>query len=442
MSTWSARRIFVSLLFCGCLPQKTGSTCGPGTHDEDGVCVADAPAGDDTGEPTGEGGGSDGGGSEGGGDGGSEGGTDTGAEGGGGDSGSDGSGTDGGGSDGGSEGGGDGGSDSGASGDYEVCASGGAPYTDLQDAIDDASDGDTIRVCSGTYSWVEIDRLELTLEGEDADTTFIDGDIHAGIAATDSTLVLSGFSIKGARNSDISAQGLYLKDSSATVTDVIFEGSADSGYTTLMDASDVTFSDVTFRNNQASGLVLSLNSGSVMLRHSQLYDNTGASDSVLMLYVDRGVTAEVSNNLFYAQDGTSTSGGGIHLYSTSDAWVYNNVFYQLPGYCGVLIAGEGVNFQNNIVMKGSGYTLCLNTADIGTVEYNLVEGYSSPYGFKLDATNLDVAPAFTDPDAGDFTLDAGFSEAIDAGNPLSGYNDPDGTRNDLGAYGGPLGSAW
>ena len=53
--------------------------------------------------------------------------------------------------------------------------------------------------------------------------------------------------------------------------------------------------------------------------------------------------------------------------------------------------------------------------------------------------NLSADPRFADADGGDYTLLDGFSPCIDAGNPLSGYNDADGTRNDMGAYGGPAG---
>ena len=50
---------------------------------------------------------------------------------------------------------------------------GGADYTVIQDAIDAASDGDTIYVYSGTYiEHVVIDRL-IKLQGEDKDTTII-----------------------------------------------------------------------------------------------------------------------------------------------------------------------------------------------------------------------------------------------------------------------------
>ena len=40
----------------------------------------------------------------------------------------------------------------------------------------------------------------------------------------------------------------------------------------------------------------------------------------------------------------------------------------------------------------------------------------------------------------DYNLDV-YSPCVDAGDPAAAFDDPDGTRNDLGAYGGPSG-AW
>jgi len=42
-------------------------------------------------------------------------------------------------------------------------------------------------------------------------------------------------------------------------------------------------------------------------------------------------------------------------------------------------------------------------------------------------------PGLVAPDAGDYTLLAD-SPSIDAGNPDAQFNDPDGTRNDMGAF--------
>ena len=53
--------------------------------------------------------------------------------------------------------------------------------------------------------------------------------------------------------------------------------------------------------------------------------------------------------------------------------------------------------------------------------------------------DLTADPQFIDPNLGDFTI-RDSSPMIDAGNPDSAHNDVDGSRNDMGAYGGPNGS--
>ena len=49
---------------------------------------------------------------------------------------------------------------------------------------------------------------------------------------------------------------------------------------------------------------------------------------------------------------------------------------------------------------------------------------------------ISANPLFVDEAVGDYHLQLG-SPCIDTGDPNPQYNDPDGTRNDMGAYGGP-----
>jgi hypothetical protein len=91
----------------------------------------------------------------------------------------------------------------------------------------------------------------------------------------------------------------------------------------------------------------------------------------------------------------------------------------------------------------------LDARDGGTVDVSTTAfwsnaddacGVRSPVGQR---GNVQVDPAFVDIAAGDFHLAPG-SPLVDAGPDAAGWADPDGSRNDVGAYGGPLslGGGW
>jgi len=94
--------------------------------------------------------------------------------------------------------------------------------------------------------------------------------------------------------------------------------------------------------------------------------------------------------------------------------------------------------MNNIVV-GEGDMIFQFSSTV-TATYNNVTGGIAGTG------NIDEDPNFTSPTTGsgisyngleaDWTLSNG-SLCIDAGNPDVAYNDPDGSQNDMGAYGGP-----
>ncbi|MBI3177059.1 MAG: right-handed parallel beta-helix repeat-containing protein [Chloroflexi bacterium] len=77
------------------------------------------------------------------------------------------------------------------------------------------------------------------------------------------------------------------------------------------------------------------------------------------------------------------------------------------------------------------------------VDYNLMWGQATLYAGKgqtqAGQNNFSANPLFVDAAHGDFHLRSG-SPAIDAGDPS--VLDADGSRSDLGAYGGPQGAGW
>ena len=143
-----------------------------------------------------------------------------------------------------------------------------------------------------------------------------------------------------------------------------------------------------------------------------------------------GSVAYIANNVIADNTYFGVSTG-------SDATVVNNTIHN----CRIGFSddsGYGPVFMNNIVTGCSMYGVygpsggtppALTYNDVWN---NAVNYYQATPGIGSDSLD----PVYTDSAGRDFHLQAG-SPCIDAGNPDPQYNDPDGTRNDMGAYGGP-----
>jgi len=136
--------------------------------------------------------------------------------------------------------------------------------------------------------------------------------------------------------------------------------------------------------------------------------------------------------------------------------IRNNLFYNNPAYCikrdpGVKVINntfdnnwrafeqydtDGVREAiNNIVTNSTSYGIYGNTrADQNDIAYNDVWNNYHDYATSgaADSTSISADPLYLDPANGDYRIIPG-SPCIDAGSPDPQYNDPDGSRNDIGA---------
>uniref|UniRef100_A0A832G8G7 Uncharacterized protein n=1 Tax=Ignavibacterium album TaxID=591197 RepID=A0A832G8G7_9BACT len=159
-------------------------------------------------------------------------------------------------------------------------------------------------------------------------------------------------------------------------------------------------------------------------------------------------TAKVFNNLIMAKE-FPTNLGGIGI-SNPPRYVYNNLIFGNAESDGTGIGINGTNLNlvkilNNLIVGGQ-YGIYSDNNPSGTVPayYNNIWMTDiKARGFTLDSTNISVDPMFVNEDTTQGQLDFHlqmFSPLIDAGDPS--IADLDGTRSDIGLYGGPFGERY
>ena len=105
-----------------------------------------------------------------------------------------------------------------------------------------------------------------------------------------------------------------------------------------------------------------------------------------------------------------------------------------------------MEFHNNIVAFNGGWGVFLDVASASeTLSYNnFHQNTSGNYGNTTVGANdvsLNPDPLFIDADTGNFALLSN-SPSKDAGRIGAAFNDPDGTRSDIGAYSGSAAAAF
>ena len=177
----------------------------------------------------------------------------------------------------------------------------------------------------------------------------------------------------------------------------------------------------------------------VTVRNSRIhgYSKTQSEQTIetlIGILVNKEASAFIENNVIYdcyenSWGGTETDCGmGIFIKPNSQASILGNVLW----HCFILFSGD----SNRMATRGDS----LIYAPLGTILRHNVLWKSSGEVDRIKGTvtgneNLDADPKFTDLANGDFTL-ASDSPCINKGPPDPQYNDRDGSRNDIGMFGG------
>ena len=165
----------------------------------------------------------------------------------------------------------------------------------------------------------------------------------------------------------------------------------------------------------------------------------------------------IDNNIVAYNDAEDLDGGGIWVANfTSGGEIINNTIvgnHAAEDGGGLCITTGTIPAYNNILAYNQAPTGAnLRVYDTGALVsgYNLYYvdgGGSGVVGMSAGEADQVAAPGFVNDPADGSPLDDDYhltegGMAIDAGDPDSSFDDRDGTRNDLGAFGGPLGDGF
>jgi uncharacterized protein YkwD len=146
---------------------------------------------------------------------------------------------------------------------------------------------------------------------------------------------------------------------------------------------------------------------------------------------DCQATALVTNSIF-----DYNRGAAIEAHTYALHYLVNNTI--VANGEGVILNNNQSEAENNIIVSNKGAGLAGPTETFPKVRYNNVWRNGIDYkGVKPGPGQLNLPPQFEDESNGDYRLQVS-SPCLDTGQPAAKYDDRNGSRNDLGAYGGPL----
>ena len=298
------------------------------------------------------------------------------------------------------------------------------PYNSIQDAVDNAASGKTIWVFPGSFqeTIVMTESHKIRSVGG-AEHTIIDGNwedtvFRLGLHYATSTTLIEGFTIyKG--NSDRRGAAVAVSGDSNVVVlrgnYFLQNASQDDSAVSVIGSSDVLIDRNWFVNNYSWGVSRLSRPACIMVDQSDV---------------------KIENNIFLNNRGDN-DGPCIKINSTvsQKATIRNNTFINNSNN---IFVAQPHTIQNNILTQSKQF----GVSNCKPIEYNNVWGNFQNYPSSSchdqigGNGNISVDPEFVDPLINDFRLQLN-SPVRDMGNPVPEFNDLDGSRNDLGAYGGP-----
>lgn len=349
--------------------------------------------------------------------------------------------------------------------DWYVDAFGAGDFTTIQDAIDSAKPGDWILVNPATYQEsIDFGGKSLVITSrEGSENTILDGvnDAYTVVAQHGETVEMAGFTVTGGRSAAV-----YVDFSSLHLEDVELSG-IDASYVINAAAADLELTRVTVENNRESYSTISMDRGSLQVNDSRITcgrSGYGIYQGHGYMQVDRSV---LTCNRGYPVYSVHTTGTLIRSILTGTVYVENEDDHDTDSISlrnSVLLGNYQaiygtLDIRNSLVNGAVSFTQFAETPGVPWIENSIFIGANctissdapamtvrnnsfwktvpSCSGVELGGIdgNLTSDPMLKDFAGGDYHL-LGGSPLVDAGVDEDAYDDIDGSRNDIGIFGG------
>ena len=299
-------------------------------------------------------------------------------------------------------------------------------FATITEAVEEASAGDVIFVAEGTYlENVSIaENVWLIGAGPELTTIYaLTGDAITIGADCDTTTVIEGVTIRSEK-----AEGIDMSS---------------GGSATIRNCVITNCGNYCIYGKRCAALI----------RGNQIVGNSQG------LYMENDAGSIITNNIIKNNAGYN---GGIYFYGDASATVFANNLVKASELYGIYCLDASPMIKNNVIVENGNAGIYLSSGEpliasniIVDNEYG-ISGYGSPAviyndvfsntsenyseGVSSDIGDISKDPKFVDT-KDDYHLQEG-SPCIDAGITGAAYLDLDGSRNDMGMYGGPFARFW